>query len=209
MSKMKWLRLSILTASLSISDATTRTRVPNVPAGVRTPHPVPPQHSRLPERIDSSGAVGFTARPQVLPYDPVADPAAVVIASDNDARFTVLTPRLIRMEYATQHAFFEDRATLAVLNRQLPVPSFTKGEAGGILTITTSEVKLQYKVGAGFTAASLSVTPVNASSTFPGWTYGQDAPGNLLGTSKSPVRRSLVPTPNHGPRHTRHDPITY
>jgi hypothetical protein len=37
-------------------------------------------------------------RPSLLPYDPVAAPGATVTSSDGSARFTVLTPRLIRME---------------------------------------------------------------------------------------------------------------
>lgn len=38
-------------------------------------------------------------RPQLLPYVPTATAGAAVIASDKMARFTVLTERLIRMEY--------------------------------------------------------------------------------------------------------------
>lgn len=49
---------------------------------------------------------------EILPYDPVASSGAVVVAPGGSARFTVLTPRLIRMEYS--HAgVFEDRATIA------------------------------------------------------------------------------------------------
>ena len=72
-------------------------------------------------------------RPQLLPYEPVADTSAVVIASDKMARFTVLTDHLIRMEYARVAGQFEDRASLAVLNRKLPVPAFKKVEADGVL----------------------------------------------------------------------------
>ena len=49
----------------------------------------------------SSAAVGKNVnRPQLLPYNPAAASAAVVVATDGMARFTVLTDRLIRMEYA-------------------------------------------------------------------------------------------------------------
>ena len=151
----------------------------------RPPKKMPPHGGdpSLPYKYDSSNAGNFAARPQLLPYNPVAAGGAVVVASDNMARFTILTPRLIRMEYAKLSAHFEDRATIAMLNRNLPVPSFTHSESGGVLTITTSQVSLTYVVGTGsFSASSLKVATLNGTSGFPGWTYGQAAPGNLLGT---------------------------
>src|SRR5580693_8217913 len=56
-------------------------------------------------------------------YDPVADSRAVVRAGS--ARFTVLTPQLIRLEWA-KDGKFEDHASLAFVNRSLPVPQFTR-----------------------------------------------------------------------------------
>ncbi len=120
---------------------------------------------------------------QLLPYDPVANAAAVVTASDGFARFTVLTPRLIRMEYAWQKGLYEDRPSQAVLNRNLTVPAFTSSEAGGVLTIKTSAVQLTYQVGAAnFSASTLQVAPVDTTYGFPGWSFGQAFPGNLYGT---------------------------
>ena len=125
-------------------------------------------------------------RPQLLPYDPVAAADAVVIASDKMARFTVLTDHLIRMEYARVADQFEDRASLAVLNRKLPVPKFSHAESEGVLTITTAAVKLSYHVGKGFTPTTLSAEPTAEEARdplgFPGWKYGDANPGNLLGT---------------------------
>ena len=37
---------------------------------------------------------------ELFPYNPVADPNVVVISGN--ARFTVLTPRLIRIEYSSK-----------------------------------------------------------------------------------------------------------
>lgn len=125
-------------------------------------------------------------RPQLLPYEPVAAAEAVVVASDKMARFTVLTDHLIRMEYARVANQFEDRASLAVLNRKLPVPKFSHAESGGVLTITTAAVKLSYTVGKGFTPATLSAQPTAEEAKdplgFPGWKFGDANPGNLLGT---------------------------
>src|SRR5580698_2133499 len=59
-------------------------------------------------------------------YDPAADPRAVV--TTGHARFTVLTPQLIRMEWAADGKF-EDHASLVFLNRNLPVPEFTHESA--------------------------------------------------------------------------------
>ncbi len=53
----------------------------------------------------------------------VADPNAVVVSGQ--ARFTVLTPGLVRIEWSPDGTF-EDRASQVVVNRRLPVPKFTK-----------------------------------------------------------------------------------
>ena len=51
--------------------------------------------------------------------NPVANPEAVVICGK--ARFTVLTPEMIRIEYSAK-GIFEDQATFTVTNRRLKVP---------------------------------------------------------------------------------------
>ena len=79
-------------------------------------------------------SVLLSASAQGVVDDPVADPRAVVV-SDN-ARFTVLESRLVRMEWAADGKF-EDRATLGVVNRKLPVPAYTVRKAGKKLTIKT------------------------------------------------------------------------
>src|SRR5580692_9109070 len=79
-------------------------------------------------------------------YDPVADPRAVVTTAH--ARFTILTPQLIRMEWAADGKF-EDHASLVFLNRKLAVPEFTHESApnGGRTVIQTSALKLVYAPG--------------------------------------------------------------
>ena len=74
------------------------------------------------------------------------------------ARFEVLTPTLIRVEYATDKKF-EDRPTQTALNRNEPVPHFTTKNSAGILTITTDKLTLTYISALGpFTPANLSIT---------------------------------------------------
>jgi alpha-glucosidase len=61
------------------------------------------------------------ARPSGPVDNPVADPKAIVTVGN--ARFTVLTPQLIRMEWSADGKF-EDHASLVFINRRLPVPKF-------------------------------------------------------------------------------------
>ena len=52
------------------------------------------------------------------------------------ARFTVLTDRLIRMEWA-EDSKFEDRATLGIINRDLDVPAFDVQKSKSKVVIKT------------------------------------------------------------------------
>ena len=56
--------------------------------------------------------------------------AGDAVVKSGNARFTVLTDRLIRMEWA-EDGQFEDRASLAIINRNLDVPAFKVRRDGG------------------------------------------------------------------------------
>ena len=118
--------------------------------------------------------------------NPVADPAAVVVSGN--ARFTVLTSKMIRIEYSSTKQF-EDRATFAVVNRRLPVPSYTTEEAEGYLFIRTEDLTLRYKVGSVIRATDKK--PDNLMITFLlngitcTWYPGKDDALNLLGTNRT------------------------
>ena len=71
--------------------------------------------------------------------NPKAAPEAVVTAGN--ARFTVLTPQLLRMEWS-EDGRFEDRATLTFVNRETPVPDFKVRDTKSRLTITTPALTL-------------------------------------------------------------------
>ena len=58
-------------------------------------------------------------------------------------RFTVLTERLIRLEYSSD-GVFEDRATERVFNRFMDIPKFDVMEDAKVITITTDYFKLLY-----------------------------------------------------------------
>jgi alpha-glucosidase (family GH31 glycosyl hydrolase) len=116
-------------------------------------------------------------------YDPVANPRAVVTTAH--ARFTVLTPQLIRMEWAADGKF-EDHASLVFLNRNLPVPEFThESAADGHTVIQTSALKLVYvpgDSGGKFAPDNLSVAlTLNGKQIL--WKPGMPDAGNLLGTT--------------------------
>ena len=152
----------------------------NIPRG----SDLPPQMGDplLSTRVAGARPEQITNRPELINYNPVANPAAVVTSPDNMARFTVLTDRLIRMEYAKTPGVFEDHSTIAIMNRALTPPQFSSSVTDGILTIKTSQVMLSYTVGQKFSSSSLSVTSVNSASAFTSWNYGDPFPGNLLGT---------------------------
>ena len=113
--------------------------------------------------------------------EPVADPAAQVVCGN--ARFTVLTDRIVRMEWS-EDACFEDRATLAVINRRLPVPAFKSTLRNGELTIRTSALTLKYSGNGRFDKENLSVSFVMGGRKVV-WTPGADASGNLMGTART------------------------
>lgn len=122
-------------------------------------------------------------------YNPHAQPKAVVM--HGNARFTVLTDRVIRMEYS--ESLFEDRATLAIVNRNLPVPAFTNTTNAGTLTITTNYLVLTYKWGTGpFNANNLQITSTTGAFS-PAYTFGTPDTGNLLGTIRSLDGHCTIP----------------
>ena len=113
--------------------------------------------------------------------EPQADPAASVISGN--ARFTVLTPQLIRMEWSDDGKF-EDNATLTFVNRRLPVPDFKVSRAGGRTVIRTSDLTLTYKGGDRFSSDNLKVEFKMADKKVV-WTPGMEDDANLMGTTRT------------------------
>ena len=103
--------------------------------------------------------------------DPVAAPGAVV--SVGLARFTILSPQLIRLEHAMVPDVNvdntgvtrnwgtptpgDDRATSVVINRLVePVPAFTVAKVNATaITITTSKLRLTYNAAVAFPSDSV------------------------------------------------------
>ena len=118
-------------------------------------------------------------------YNPVADPRAVLRAGS--ARFTVLTPQLIRMEWS-KDGKFEDHASFAFVNRALPVPQFTRQIGpGNRLILKTSALTVVYDPrdsDGKFTPDDLTVSfSLNGKEVV--WKPGTEDVGNLLGTTRT------------------------
>jgi alpha-glucosidase (family GH31 glycosyl hydrolase) len=137
--------------------------------------------------LNKPGVARNVAPPEL--YNPVADPRAVV--KFENARFTVLTSRLIRMEWGADGEF-EDHASFVFLNRNLPVPKFTTAiEQMGRseeLTIETDAMKLIYTPTAlesnKFTAENLEIDfTLNGRAVV--WHPGMADSENLQGTTRT------------------------
>lgn len=125
-------------------------------------------------------ALACTLSPAVAD-NPKADAKAVV--TSGNARFTVLTPQLIRMEWSADGQF-EDRATLTFVNRETPVPKFKVRESKSKLTITTPALTLTYLKNGKFSDKNLkAVFTLNGREVV--WTPGMENPQNLLGTTRT------------------------
>lgn len=110
---------------------------------------------------------------------PVADPEAVVL--HGNARFTLLTERMIRMEYSPTGKF-EDRASQPFWFRKQKTPQFQAEVKGGSqLIIQTSYLALTY-MGGEFNPDSLAVLVKATSQT---WHFGDADTANLGGTART------------------------
>ena len=74
--------------------------------------------------------------------------AASATVVEGDARFEVLAPEVIRMEYSPTGGFL-DEPTFDIMDRNFTVPAYTTGVSNGWLTITTSQMTLSYQLGSG------------------------------------------------------------
>jgi alpha-glucosidase (family GH31 glycosyl hydrolase) len=118
--------------------------------------------------------------PPIPSFHSVANLDAVVTAKN--VRFTVLTDRLIRLEYSTDN-YFEDRPSQAFWYRDQPVPVFNKKITNNFVEIETEYLHLKYRITrSGFTSQTLSITQKQTAIT---WRYGMPQSGNLKGTART------------------------
>ncbi|HEY3381912.1 MAG TPA: TIM-barrel domain-containing protein [Vicinamibacterales bacterium] len=113
---------------------------------------------------------------------PIADAKAVVLSGQ--VRFTVLAPRLIRLEWSPTRQF-EDRASLVFINRQQPVPAFRTETKGGWLTIVTDALTVRYRKDSGRFAATNLEVRLTLNGIPVVWRPGMEDKGNLKGTTRT------------------------
>jgi alpha-glucosidase (family GH31 glycosyl hydrolase) len=131
-----------------------------------------------------------------LSLRPIANLGAIVRAPH--ARFTVLTSRLIRLEYSPTDQF-EDHASQTFWYRDLPTPAFTARQVDDTLTLTTEHLHLRYRITErGFARDTLSIEVL---ATDAHWRYGDEGErDNLRGTTRTldgangqiPLERGLM-----------------
>lgn len=113
---------------------------------------------------------------------PVARPSQTI--TQDRVRITVLTDRLLRVEYA-QDAVFEDRPSLAVVNRRFPAAPFRAVAKGRTLTVDTGAVRLRCEdVTRPFDDETLHARIDTPTGTVT-WRFDQEDRGNLGGTVRT------------------------
>lgn len=102
--------------------------------------------------------------------------------TSGDARFQILSPTLVRTEYAGDRKFTDDATFNAIGRAGFAPTAYTAKTSGGWLTIRTSALTLRYRVGSGqFDARNLTVrqdagkSPVTATP----WQHLTCTPGTL------------------------------
>ncbi len=116
-----------------------------------------------------------------LKLDPIARPEAVV--RGEKWRVTVLTDRLLRLEY-DDAGRFTDSATQTVIRRNLPVPAFTAERQGGGVVVNTGKLRLFYD-GKPFSPEGLRIEMSEPAHGFAYcWRYG-DGTHDLGGTART------------------------
>ena len=97
-----------------------------------------------------------------------------------EARFSVITPHLIRMEWSPDRKF-DDRPTQNIRCRDLGPQSFRTSEENGVLHVDTGALQLEYHPdGKPFSSGNLKIFFRFGNRTV-AWTPGMADSGNLKG----------------------------
>ena len=125
----------------------------------------------------STGAAYVKAQDNPVAYSPS-------VVNLDQARFTILKPALIRMEWS-EVGQFEDRGTYAFPTRYGPTPNFTAQVEAGVLAVDTGALRLRYAQDGGrFSADNLSIT-FDFSDESHVWKPETAVPMNLRGTRRT------------------------
>lgn len=108
---------------------------------------------------------------------PATDPSAIV--EGPSYRISVLTPRLVRLEWSPSGEF-TDAATQVVWNRTFEPTEFTLRRDGDAVQIRTPHLQLDYD-GGEFRPFGLTVHALGVSNYHSIWRYGEQERGELFG----------------------------
>lgn len=102
-----------------------------------------------------------------------------------NARFTILTPRMVRMEYDST-AQFVDAPSFVFNNRNISAINYAITKEGKWLVITTDLLELRYKTGSGkFNANNLEIVYKQDKTHSISWKPGDVNTENLKGTYRT------------------------
>lgn len=134
----------------------------------------------------------------MTPVSATGVPATTSVVRDGHARFQVLSPTLIRLEYAADDRF-EDRPTVTAVNRTPAPTAYTTTVEDGVRVIRTDALTLRYVQDSGpFTPDNLTVqldVAGSPTSAKPSWEPNSN-PQNLGGWVRSLDLQS-GPVPEH------------
>lgn len=104
------------------------------------------------------------------------------IVQFSNVRFTILTPRVIRMEYCPEKDF-EDSPSQVFCYRKQEIPEYSVSKNKNELIIETKNLSLLYELKSdGFTSGNPKIDLKNSNSH---WEYGDKNEGNLKGTIRT------------------------
>ena len=104
---------------------------------------------------------------------------------DGHVRFTLIDEGTIRLEYAPDGQFVDNKSFVAV-NRDYPTVKYTKKENAKQVVITTSKMTVTYqKTNGPLTAQNLSIVSAKGLSKAFSWKPGMEQKGNLKGTYRT------------------------
>jgi len=122
----------------------------------------------------------MTFQMPVIQFMPLAAPGAVV--EGRSFRFTVITNRMLRLEFSESNKF-EDRPSQAFWFRTQPLPDYKVNQSEEKIEIDTGELRLVYQITpAGFTRETLQIEVRSTNTT---WSFGDLDWKNHKGTSRT------------------------
>jgi Glycosyl hydrolases family 31 len=100
------------------------------------------------------------------------------VITDGALRVEVLTPTLLRLEYAAD-GHFEDRPTFNAVDRTFAPPHYTVHRSGGTFEVRTNALTLHYKEGAGPVSPTTTSVVLKTGTVQPA--FGSPAHPDALG----------------------------